>query len=328
MKIAFFDTQKFERSTFLAANASRHEINFIEARLDETTTSLAAGCDVVCCFVNDRVDRTVIEKLAGQGVRLVAARSAGFNHIDTKALSEFHIKLITVPEYSPHAVAEHAVALLQTLNRKIHKAHNRVHDLNFSLDGLVGFDLFGKTVGVIGTGRIGKAFCQIMNGFGMKILAVDSAPDTTWAKSHNVRYVELTELLQKSDVVSLHVPLTPETHHIINTPAIDKMKKNVILINTSRGGLIETKGLIKALKLRTLGGACLDVYEEESGIFFSDHSETGVNDDLLARLITFPNVLITSHQGFLTNEALTNIATTTIANITKFENGKAETTKI
>lgn len=319
MKIAFFDTHRFERSTFENANKGRHDITFLEARLDEKTAGLAKGCDVVCCFVNDHVDRETTQKLAGLGVRLVATRSAGFNHIDTKALEEFKIPLVTVPEYSPHAVAEHAVTLLQTLNRKTHKAHNRIRDLNFALDGLVGFDLYGKTVGVIGTGRIGKVFCQIMRGFGTNVLAVDMSPDLGWASKNEVRYVEMEELLTQSDVISLHVPLTPKTHHLIDSTSIEKMKKTVILVNTSRGGLIETRGLIKALKLGKIGGACLDVYEEESGIFFNDLSERGVNDDILARLITFPNVLITSHQAFLTNEALSNIAATTIRNITDFE---------
>lgn len=319
MRVAFFDTHRFERTTFEAANSGRHEIRFIEARLDEKTAALAASCEVVCCFVNDRVDRAVIKQLAACGVRLLATRSAGFNHIDTKALEDYKIPLVTVPEYSPHAVAEHAVALLQTLNRKTHKAHNRVRDLNFSLDGLVGFDLFGKTAGVVGTGRIGKAFCQIMTGFGMKVLAVDTAPDTAWATKTGVQYVELPELLKVSDVISLHVPLTPKTHHMIDDNAFRQMKKTAILVNTSRGGLVATSALIKALKLQTMAGACLDVYEEESGVFFNDLSESGVKDDLLARLITFPNVLITSHQAFLTQEALTNIASTTIQNITRFE---------
>ncbi|MNK98215.1 D-lactate dehydrogenase [compost metagenome] len=233
-----------------------------------------------------------------------------------------------VPEYSPHAIAEFAVALLLTLNRKIHKANNRVHELNFSLEGLVGFNLAGKTVGVIGTGKIGRVFAKIMKGFDCKVLASDLIPDKAWAMQTGVTYTDNDTIFAESDVISLHVPLTPETKHLVSNEAFRKMKNSAILINTGRGALIETSALIQALKQKKIGGACLDVYEEESGVFFSDLSEAGINDDLLARLITFPKVLITSHQGFLTNEALTNIAHTTIENITAFAAGKKTQTEI
>lgn len=321
MKTAVFDTHKFDRDSLVAANSEKHELVFLETRLTEQTALLAAGCPAVCLFANDRADRAALKVLKQVGVRLLALRSAGFNHVDVQFAAETGLTVLRVPEYSPYAVAEHAVGLLLTLNRKIHKAHNRVHDMNFSLDGLVGFDLHGKTVGVIGTGRIGKVFCQILQGFGCKVLAYDLFPDTSWANRSGVQYTPKESLFRDSDIISLHIPLTPDTRHIIDSKAFDSMKKTVILVNTGRGALIDTPELIKALKKHSIGGACLDVYEEEAGIFFSDFSVAGIDDDVLARLLTFPNVLVTSHQAFLTNEALKNIAETTIQNISRFESG-------
>lgn len=321
MKVAVFDTHKFDRVALTEANANQHELIFLEVRLDKSTAQLAKGCEVVCCFANDRLDRTSLEILKNLGVKLIALRSAGYNHVDLKCAWELKLKVLRVPEYSPHAVAEHAVGLLLTLNRKIHRAHNRVREMNFSLDGLIGFDLFQKTVGVIGTGRIGKAFAQIMKGFGCQVLAFDKNPDQQWANQYGIQYLSSQLLFKQSDIISLHAPLTPETRHIINSEVIANMKKNVILINTSRGALIETNALINALKNHTIMGACLDVYEEEAGVFFNDFSESGIDDDLLARLLTFPNVLITAHQAFLTQEAIKNIADTTIDNISRYEKG-------
>ena len=323
MVVTVFDTHKFDRQYLEQANQGRHQLKFLEARLSISTAELAKGSKAVCCFVNDCVDADTIAKLKLQGIELIALRSAGYNHVDLKAASQTGIKVVRVPAYSPYAVAEHAVALLLDHNRKISKAHNRVRDLNFSLDGLVGFDLHGKTVGVIGTGEIGKVFSRIMLGFGCRVIAFDKMPALEWARSVGVEYVELNELLRSSDIVSLHVPLNSETRHIIDQSSFSRMKPAVVLINTGRGGLIDTKALIQALKRKQIGGACLDVYEEEEGVFFCDLSETGVNDDTLARLLTFPNVTITSHQAFLTREALEKIATTTINNLTLFEEGKA-----
>jgi D-lactate dehydrogenase len=263
----------------------------------------------------------VLKILAQLNVGLIALRSAGYNQVDLKCASRLGLTVVRVPEYSPYSVAEFAVGLLQTHNRKIHKALNRVHDMNFSLDGLTGFDLHGKTVGVIGTGRIGKTFGRIMSGFGCRVLAYDKDPDPEWAIKNEVEYRDLKYLLSESHVLSLHVPLTAGTRHLIDAAAFAQMKKNAILINTGRGALVDTKALINALKTHSIGGACLDVYEEEAGVFFSDMSESGIDDDILARLLTFPNVLVTSHQAFLTYEALANIAMTTVASLTAFENG-------
>lgn len=256
------------------------------------------------------------------GVKIIGLRSAGYNHVDLKAAKQHGITITRVPEYSPYAVAEHTVALILAMNRKIHRSFNRIRELNFSLNGLVGFDLHGKTVGVIGTGRIGTIFARIMGGFGCKILAFDRIYDATIVTTAGMQYSPLNEVLSKSDIISLHVPLTPETRHLINETAFAKMKRDVMLINTSRGGLTETKALISALKSGKIGYAGLDVYEEEEGVFFNDLSESGLQDDVLARLLTFPNVLITSHQAFLTREALANIATTTFKNFSDYENGR------
>lgn len=328
MKVAFFDTHNFERPAIEKANSDQHEIRYLPVPLTHLTVELAKDCQAICCFVNDRVDRAVIEKLKGSDIRLIAIRAAGYNNVDMKAAHEMGMTVMRVPEYSPHAVAEYTVALLMTLNRKVHKAYNRVHELNFSLDGLVGFDLAGKTVGVIGAGKIGRIFAQIMKGFSCRVLVNDIFPDQTWAQNLGVEYTSLQDIFTQADVISLHVPLTTETHHLISEDAFKKMKPTAILINTGRGALVQTSALIKALKKKTIAGAALDVYEEEQGVFFSDLSGTGIDDDVLARLTTFPNVLITSHQAFLTYEALKNIAETTIQNISAFEKGVKTKTEV
>lgn len=319
MRVAIFDTHKFDRVALEATNHDRHQMIFIDTALNPQTAILAQDAQAVCCFVNDRVDATTLHQLHKMGIKIVALRCAGFNNVDVTVAKSLGITVVRVPEYSPYAVAEHAVALLLTHNRKTHKAHNRTRDLNFSLDSLTGFDLHGKTIGIIGTGRIGRVFGNIMNGFGCRIIAFDHSPDTEWARQTNARYVDRTTLFRESDVISLHVPLNEGTRHFINADAFSLMKKEALVINTGRGALIDTKALLEALKTRRIGGACLDVYEEEEGVFFSDRSESGIEDDLLARLLTFPNVLITSHQAFLTHEALANIAETTLSSLSTFE---------
>jgi D-lactate dehydrogenase len=315
--VAVFDTKPYDREALEQASANhRIEWHFLEFRLTEDTAHAAKNARAVCVFVNDQLDRPCLEELVRQGVELVALRCAGFNNVDLGCARQLQLKVTRVPAYSPHAVAEHAVALLLTLNRKIHRAFNRVRELNFSLNGLVGFDLHGKTAGLVGTGKIGRITGQILRGFGMRVLAYDPFPHHEWAKQSGVEYVESPSLvLRNSDVVSLHTPLTPETRHIIRAETIQWMKPGSILINVSRGALVDTKALIEALKSRHLAGVALDVYEEEEGIFFEDLSSEVLQDDELARLLTFPNVLITSHQAFLTSEALTEIARTTVANI-------------
>lgn len=320
MKIAMFDTHAYDREAFEAANGRyRHDLTFFEPRLTSSTAALAAGFPAVCSFVNDRLDRAALTTLRDGGTRLVALRSAGYNHVDLVAARDLGFRVVRVPAYSPHAVAEHAVALILALNRRIHRAHNRVREANFQLDGLVGYDLFGKTVGVVGTGRIGAVFATIMNGFGCRVLACDVRRDSALAASDRVKYADLETIYRESDIVSLHVPLTPATHHMIDAAALRQMKRGVVLINTSRGALIETRALIAFLKLGHVGAAGLDVYEEEEGVFFRNLSEQVLQDDVLARLLTFPNVLITSHQAFLTREALAGIATTTLENVSVFE---------
>jgi len=314
---AVFDTKPYDREALQRASAN-HEIewHFLEFRLSHDTASAAKHARAVCVFVNDQLDRPCLESLAEQGVELIALRATGFNNVDVDAARQLKLTVTRVPLYSPYAVAEHAVALLLTLNRKIHRAFNRVRELNFSLNGLVGFDLNGKTAGIIGTGKIGRVTAQILHGFGMRVLAYDAFPDREWAKQTGVEYVEtISELLRNSDVVSLHTPLTAETRYIIRAETIELIKPGSILINVSRGGLVETTALTEALKYGHLAGVALAVYEEEEGIFFEDHSGGVLHDDDLARLLTFPNVLITSHQAFLTDEALSDIARTTVANI-------------
>lgn len=323
MKVAVFGTHSFDREYLHNLNSEfSHELVFFETRLTEETARLAEGFECVCCFVNDCLNAKVLEKLAMLKVGAVVLRSAGYNHVDLKEAARLGVRIMRVPEYSPHSVAEHAVALLMALNRHTHKAYNRVRELDFSLEHLMGFDLFGKTVGVIGTGKIGSAFAKIMKGFGCEVLAFDKKRSPDLETSGTVRYVELEEIYRRSDVISLHIPLLPATKHMIDRDAFAKMKANVFLINTGRGGLIETKALVEALKSRRIGAAGLDVYEEEDGIFYQNLSELGLKDDVLARLLTFPNVLITSHQGFFTHEALTNIARTTLQNVSDFQDGK------
>lgn len=306
-----------------SANAEfRHELCFLETRLTRETVSLATGFPCVCAFVNDRLDGETLSELIRGGTRLIALRSAGFNHVDLKVAAGLGIRVVRVPEYSPYAVAEHAVALILALNRKIHRAYARVREGNFSLDGLVGFDLHGKTVGIVGTGRIGAVMAKIMKGFGCEILLYDLKPQPELVTQLSGRYVDLDTLLQRSDIISLHVPLTPETRHMIDARALAITRPGVMLINTGRGALIDTRALIEFLKSGHLGSAGLDVYEEEEGIFFEDLSEQVLQDDVLVRLMTFPNVVLTAHQAFLTREALNNIAQTTLRNVSDFEQGK------
>lgn len=320
MKIAFFSTKPYDKDFFEKHN-QKHELTFYEVALNETSVRLAEGNDTICVFVNDKVNASVIEKLTQLGIRLIALRCAGFNNVDLEAAQKANIGVVRVPAYSPHAVAEHALALIMTLNRKTHKAYNRVREGNFSLEKLIGFDLFQKTVGVIGTGKIGEAFARIMLGFGCKVLAYDVFPNQSLIDS-GVSYASLDEVLRESDILSLHCPLTDKTLHLINENSITKMKTGVMLINTSRGALVDTQAVIEGLKSKKIGYLGLDVYEQESNIFFNDLSEEILVDDTLARLMTFPNVLITSHQGFLTEEALTQIALVTLKNISFFEEGQ------
>lgn len=317
-----FDVHRFEKTAFEAANRSfGHELVYVDARLTAATARAAAGCEAICAFVNDRLDASALDVLADEGVQLVALRSAGFNHVDLAAAAKLGIKVVRVPAYSPHAVAEHAALLVLALNRKICRANARVREHNFSLEGLVGFDLHGKTVGIVGVGRIGAVMAKIMAGFGCNVLAYDLAPSDEAAKL-GVEYVSLDELYRRSDVVSLHVPLTDGTRHLVDRAAIAKMKRGVTLINTGRGALIDAKALIDGLKSGQIGAAGLDVYEEEESLFFQDLSEQVLQDDVLARLLTFPNALVTAHQAFLTEEALGNIATTTLQNVADFESGR------
>jgi D-lactate dehydrogenase len=317
MKITFFSTKPYDKDFFERYN-QQHQISFYEVPLNEQSVRLAEGADVVCVFVNDKLNAEVIDSLKQYGIQLIALRCAGFNNVDMAAAREAGVKVVRVPAYSPYAVAEHALALIMTLNRKTHKAYNRVREGNFSLEKLTGFDLYRKTVGVVGTGKIGGIFARIMQGLGCKVLAYDKFPDETLSKV-GINYVSFGELLVQSDILSLHCPLTDLTRHLINVEAIEKMKKGVMLINTSRGGLIDTQAVVEALKNKTIAYLGIDVYEQEENIFFNDLSEEILQDDTLARLMTFPNVLITSHQGFLTEEALTQIAITTLQNISDFE---------
>lgn len=322
MKLAFFDTKSYDIPGFdRYALPAGIEVKYFEPNLDEDTVSLAAGFDAVCVFVNDTVNAAVVEKLHELGVKAILLRCAGFNNVDIKAC-QGKLRVFRVPAYSPHAVAEHAMALLLTINRRTHKAYIRTREFNFSLQGLAGFDLYGKTVGIIGTGKIGRVFADICKGFGMQILAYDKFP----AADSGLTYVELPELFEKSDIISLHCPLTEDTRHIINADSIALMKKGVTIINTSRGGLVDTEALITGIKEKKVGAACLDVYEEEGDLFYEDFSGHIVQDDKLVRLIAMPNVIVTSHQAFLTNEALDNIAATTVRNMTRFFAGDPDST--
>lgn len=316
MKIAFFDTKSYDKPSFEKyANEKSIQIKFFETKLNEDTVSLANGCDGVCVFVNDNLNKAVIDKLLEQKIKFIALRCAGYNNVDINYLKG-KLPLFHVPAYSPHAVAEHAIAMLLTSVRRIHKAYIRTRDFNFSLNGLIGFDLYGKSVGVIGTGKIGRSFIDICKGFGMKVLAYDKYPQNI----DGVKFVSLDELFLSSDIISLHCPLTRETYHLINDEAISKMKTKCIVINTSRGALIDAEALLLAIKEKRIGGACLDVYEEESDLFFEDFSNHIIADDILARLISMPNVIVSSHQAFLTEEALDNIAETTVNNIYDYLN--------
>ena len=316
IKVAFYDAKVYDKPSFEHyGNLHEVEFRFLETKLNEDTVVLAKGCDVVCVFVNDTVNATVIDRLYEYGVKLIALRSAGYNNVDVKhAFGKIHV--VHVPAYSPYAVAEHAMALLLTSVRRIHKAYNRTREFNFSLSGLTGFDLHGKTVGVVGTGRIGRIFIDICRGFGMKVLAYDRFP----VKDSGIEYVPLDELFERSDIISLHCPLTDETRHLVGAAAIERMKKGVVILNTSRGALVDAEALLEGIKGRKIGAACLDVYEEEADIFFEDRSGHILNDDLLSRLISMPNVIVTSHQAFLTEEALNNIAETTVNNILSYFN--------
>lgn len=323
MKVAVFSAKPYDRNFLDAANAAAgapHSIQYHEAHLDETTATLAASFEVVCPFVNDLVTREVQTQLKDGGVRLLALRGAGFNNIDLTAAKELGLKVAHVPAYSPHSVAEHAAMLILALDRKICRAHARVREGNFSLDGLLGFDLHGRTVGIIGTGRIGMALARIMAGFGCVLIGSDPIASDEF-KRLGGRYVLIDELLSSADIISLHCPLTPATRHLIDRRAVSSMKEGVMLINTSRGAVVETRPLIDGLKRGKIGYLGLDVYEEEAELFFEDLSHQPLQDDLFARLLTFPNVLITGHQAFFTGEALAAIAETTIANISAFERG-------
>lgn len=323
MKIAMFDTHGYDRESFSRKNEHfGFDITYLEPRLTRPTAKLAEGHEVVCAFVNDRADAETLRILVSGGTRLLALRSAGFNHVDLKAAAELGLDVVRVPAYSPHAVAEHAVALVLALNRKIHRASARVREWNFSLEGLVGFDLFEKTVGVIGTGKIGQAIAGIFKGFGCRVLCYDVFPNLAFAERLGAEYVPLDVLYRSSDIVTLHAPLTPETHHMIDEHALRAMKKSAFLINTSRGALVDSTALVEALKHREIAAAGLDVYEEEAGIFFQDLSNQVLEDDVLARLLSFPNVLITSHQAFMTVEALANIAEVTLENVRAFAAGE------
>ena len=321
MKLAFFDTKSYDIPGFdrygIPAGV---EIKYFEPNLNRDTVALAAGFDAVCVFVNDTVDAVVVDKLHQLGVKAIVLRCAGFNNVDIKAC-EGKLRVFRVPAYSPHAVAEHAMALLLTINRRTHKAYIRTRDFNFSLQGLAGFDLYGKTVGIVGTGKIGRVFADICKGFGMKILAYDKFPNP----DAGLDYVDLPELFAQADIISLHCPLTEETHHLINADTIAMMKKGVTIINTSRGALVDTEALINGIKEKKVGAACLDVYEEEGDFFYEDFSGHIVQDDKLVRLIAMPNVIVTSHQAFLTSEALDNIAATTVNNLTRFFSGDPDT---
>ena len=315
MKIAFFDAKPYDRPSF-DRYGEEHGVRFkyFETKLNEDTADLARGFDGVCVFVNDTVNAAVIDRLAELGVKTVALRCAGFNNVDMKhAFGRIHV--VRVPAYSPYAVAEHTMALLLTSIRRIHKAYIRTKDFNFSLSGMTGFDLHGKTVGVIGTGRIGRVFIDICRGFGMKVLAYDKFPAPGLDNGDTVRYVPLETLFAESDIISLHCPLTEETHHVIDEKALEQCKRGVVILNTSRGALVDAEALLNAIKARKVGAACLDVYEEESDLFFEDNSGHILEDDTLARLISMPNVIVTSHQAFLTEEALENIAETTVQNL-------------
>ncbi len=321
MKVAVFSTKDYDRQSLDRANARYgHVLVYLQTRLTSATASLAEGCQGVCAFVNDQLDADTLRRLHAQGTRVVALRAAGFNNVHLEEAERLGLVVARVPGYSPHSVAEHALTLILALNRKIYRAYNRVREGNFALDGLLGFDLYGKNVGVIGTGRIGTAFARIMRGLGCRILAYDPSPSNEVARI--AEYVPLQRLYRQSDIISLHCPLTPQTHHLIDAGALEQMRSGVMLINTSRGYVVDTRAVIRGLKSGKIGYLGLDVYEEEADLFFDDLSERVIQDDVFTRLLTFPNVVITAHQAFFTREALHSIADTTLANITAAETGR------
>ncbi|WP_020410196.1 2-hydroxyacid dehydrogenase [Hahella ganghwensis] len=322
MKVAIFSAKPYDQEHLNPANQGQHELTYFEAHLNPQTAILAKGFDAVCCFVNDTLNAETVRTLGEAGVRMIAMRCAGYNNVDLEAARKFGIRVARVPEYSPYAVAEHAVALILDLNRNIHRAYNRVRENDYSLSGLLGFDLHGKTVGVVGTGKIGVAFARIMSGFGCQVLASDPVenPDLQGF----ARYVDQELLLREADIISLHCPLLPQTHHLINAETIQMMKPGVMIINTSRGGLIDTPAVIDGLKSEQIGYLGLDVYEEEAELFFEDYSNVLLQDDVFARLLTFPNVVVTGHQAFFTQEALSAIAEITINNLCAFEQSESE----
>jgi D-lactate dehydrogenase len=328
MKVAVFSTKSYDRQFLNAENQKHgHELLFLEPRLTHDTTALTADCGAVCVFINDTLDGKTLRAIAAQGVQLIALRSAGFNHVDLKVAAELGMTVVRVPAYSPYAVAEHAVALILSLNRKIYRAYNRVREDNFALEGLLGFDLYGSTVGVVGTGKIGQCFAQIMHGFGCRLLAHDPYPNPA-CQGLGVEYVDLPSLLAASDVVSLHCPLTPNNYHLINADTLAHLKPGAMLINTSRGALLDTPAVITAIKSGRIGYLGIDVYEQEEALFFEDLSNTVIQDDTFQLLQSFPNVVITAHQAFFTRNALTNIAETTLTNITDFAQGRPCTNQI
>ena len=323
MQITLFSSKPYDRDSFAALCPADWQLRFLSAHLDRTTVALAAGSEVVCAFVNDELSAPVLEALKAGGTRLIALRSAGYNHVDLNAARQLGLPVVRVPAYSPHAVAEHAVALILALNRRIHRAFNRTREGDFSLHGLTGFDLYGKTVGVIGVGQIGHAFARIMQGFGCSVLLHDPQEDSSLL-GPNMRYCSLDELLASSDIVSLHCPLNTATRHLINSERLAGMKRGAMLINTGRGALVDTPALIAALKSGQLGYLGMDVYEEEANLFFEDRSDLPLQDDTLARLLTFPNVIVTAHQAFLTQEALHAIAEVTLSNIAAWQQGQPQ----
>lgn len=319
MNIVFFSTKQYEKDVFYEKNQFfNHKITFLETRLTESSVKLAEGYEGICVFVNDVVNASVLISLKKFGIKLVALRCAGFNNVDLEAANNLGIMVVRVPEYSPYSVAEHTMGLILTLNRKFHRAFNRVREGNFSLDGLLGFDLFGKTLGIIGTGKIGISFAKIASGFGFNLIAYDKFQNIE-SESIGIKYVEINEIFSNSDIISLHCPLTPETKHIINNESIAKMKKGVMIINTSRGALVDTADVISGLKSGKIGYLGLDVYEEEADLFFEDLSDQIIQDDAFTRLLAFPNVIITGHQAFFTSNALENITIATLENIKEFE---------
>ena len=322
VRIAFYDSKPYDEKSFDRRNEAGFEFTYFKTRLNEKTAKLASGFEIVCAFVNDKISSDVADILYDGGVRLLVLRSAGYNNVDLKAVYG-RIHVARVPAYSPYAVAEHTAALILALNRKIHRAYYRTRDNNFSIDGFLGFDLNGRTAGIIGTGKIGRILIKILHGFGMRILAYDGYPDSEFASKYDVQYVSLEEVYRESDIISLHCPLTPGTYHMINEESIAGMKEGVMIINTGRGALIDTTALIDSLKEERIGSAGLDVYEEEGEYFFEDFSSSMVEDDVLARLLTFNNVLVTSHQAFFTEEALKNIADTTLLNIQQWADGES-----